>query len=65
MHAKTTYQRNGTIDVDISVQGLTGAEVMRLLLALTNAGHNVTVERLSPSGAPLQEPELRKGKGLK
>lgn len=60
MHVKLTYQGDGTIDIDISALSVNGGTVSIMLDFLKKIGRPVTVERLSPSGAPLQDPEVLK-----
>lgn len=62
MHVKLTYAMDGTIDVDFAAQSVLGGDVSNLLEKIQKwargQGRLVTVERLAPSGAPLQEPEV-------
>lgn len=60
MHVKLTYHTDGTIDLNASAQSMTGGKVSRLLGLLTKLGVTVTVERLTPSGVPIQDPEILK-----
>ena len=62
MHVKLTYLGDGTIDIDMSAQSVNGATVSIMLDILRKLGRTITVERLSPSGAPLQEPEVLKAR---
>lgn len=61
MHVKLTYQIDGFIDVEVSAQSMRGDKVSRLLDLLGKFEKtSLVVERLSPSGSPLQEPEILK-----
>ena len=60
MHVKLTYNMDGTIDADICAQSMLGGDISKLLDGLRKYSDRVVVERVSPSGAPLHEPEVLK-----